>query len=147
MKPAHLNLGVDFAAAVLFLGMLATGFILRFPLPPGTQRSHMLWGLSRHDWGAVHTWLSFGLIIVLLVHVILHWPWIFGILRNRFGSGSRTGSLDKNAQRRAGILTLAVLAAILTAFAWATYAGVRTIEEPREPLREREQRHGGDFDF
>ena len=38
------NLVVDLVAAVGLLGMVATGYILYFPLPPGTNRSHTLWG-------------------------------------------------------------------------------------------------------
>jgi len=51
MNKATLNLIIDVAAAILFLAMIVTGFILRFPLPPGTNKSLMLWSLTRHEWG------------------------------------------------------------------------------------------------
>lgn len=136
MKRAYLNFGVDTAAALLFLGMLATGFILRFPLPPGSQRTHVLWGLSRHEWGTVHTWLSFALIAVLLLHVGLHWPWIAGMVRRRFGHKT-AGGPDGKSGVRSGVLTFLILAAIIALFAWGTFAGIRTAE--REPERQGEQ--------
>ena len=55
------NLFVDLLSAALMVGMAATGYILRFPLPPGTNKSLSLWGLTRHQWGAVHTWIGYGL--------------------------------------------------------------------------------------
>ena len=43
MNRTFRNLIVDLAAAFLFLGMMATGYILRFPLPPGTNKVMTLW--------------------------------------------------------------------------------------------------------
>jgi len=48
------NVIIDLAAALLFVGMIATGYILRFPLPPGSNRVLSLWGLTRHQWGGIH---------------------------------------------------------------------------------------------
>jgi hypothetical protein len=31
------NVIIDLAAALLFLGMIGTGYVLRFPMPPGTK--------------------------------------------------------------------------------------------------------------
>ena len=44
MKRTSLNLIVDVSAGILLLGMIATGYVLRFPLPKGTNKSHTLWG-------------------------------------------------------------------------------------------------------
>src|SRR5581483_972115 len=73
MNRSLFNLITDLLAALLFLGMVATGYILRFPLPPGTNRAYTLWELTRHEWGTVHFWISVGLLGVLLLHVAVHW--------------------------------------------------------------------------
>ena len=81
MKRFFDNLLVDLIAAALMIGMLATGYILRFPLPPGSNKDLPLWGLARHQWGDVHFWISLGLIAVILLHLCLHWqsmPLTFG---------------------------------------------------------------------
>lgn len=139
MKRLYVNLSVDIAATLLFLGMLATGFLLRFPLPAGTQRSHTLWGLSRHEWGTVHTWISFGLIAVLLLHLALHWRWIVCVVRRRFGRNAESPGATSPGTVRSGVVALLLLAACLALFAWAAYSGVRTEDrpdgEPREPQR------------
>ncbi len=139
MKRAYWNFAVDAAGGILFLGMLATGFILRFPLPPGTQRSHMLWGLSRHEWGTVHTWISFALIAVLLIHLALHWSWIHILLRSRFGRKKPVVAADPAVQRRSGIAALLGLILLCALFAWVAMAGVRVEEPVREPQGERLQ--------
>jgi len=39
------NIIIDIIAAFLFLGMIATGYLLRFPLPPGSNKTLSLWGI------------------------------------------------------------------------------------------------------
>ncbi|MEO8615533.1 MAG: hypothetical protein ABI600_10355 [Luteolibacter sp.] len=53
MNRSHPNLVVDLLAAVALLAMIATGDILRFPLPPTINRTHELWGMTWHDWALI----------------------------------------------------------------------------------------------
>ena len=132
MNRSHLNLLFDLLAAAALLAMLATGYILRFPLPPTTNRTHELWGMARHEWGAVHSWVSLAFLAVLFIHVVLHWEWIFATVRRRFTSSKA----EPNDKLRAGIVTLALLAILGGLFAWATHTGTRKLETPLHPLRE-----------
>src|SRR5689334_12312683 len=50
MKRFFDNLYIDLIAAGFTIGMMATGYMLRFPLPPGSNKSLVLWGLNRHQW-------------------------------------------------------------------------------------------------
>jgi hypothetical protein len=97
-KPTQ-NLIVDAAAFVAFALMLATGFVLRYMLPPGSggpvgahgggAREYLtVWGLSRHEWGDLHYWFSLALMALLAVHLILHWAWISSMVRGRAREGS-----------------------------------------------------------
>ncbi len=132
MKRTPLNLLVDLLAAVGVLLMIATGYILRFPLPPTTNRTHELWGMSRHEWGTLHSWASLGLLAVLFIHLLLHWEWIFATVRRRFTS-ARTAP---DQRFHAGIITVVVLLVLGALFAGAAQIGVRKLETPRHPLRE-----------
>ena len=122
MNRTFTNLIVDVSAAVLLIGMLATGWILKFPLPPGTNKTLVLWGLSRHQWGEVHTWISIGLLAVLAIHVILHWQWISSVIAKRLKVKCDTPS----NRRRWGAISLVLFLLSFSAFAWATYRGVAT---------------------
>lgn len=132
MKRTPLNLLVDLLAALGVLCMLLTGYILRFPLPPTSNRTHELWGLSRHEWGTIHSWASLGLLAVLFVHLVLHWDWIFTTIRRRFTSAQAS----PNQRLRAGLITLAALLILAGSFAWSAHAGVREMETPRHSLRD-----------
>lgn len=131
MNRSLLNLTIDLLAGACLLVMMATGYILRFPLPPSTNRTHKLWELSRHEWGTIHSWASLVLLLVLFVHIAMHWQWIFATIRHRFVQSKAA----PGAPLRAAILTLAALVTIGGLFAWATHAGVRERETPLHPLR------------
>lgn len=131
MKRNMLNLCVDLLAATFLLLMVTTGYILSFPLPPGSNRTRELWGLARHDWGTIHAWASLGLLIVLLVHVLLHWKWIITMVQRRCSSEN---DLIPVRPVRAGIMTGATLLLIGGLFAWFAQSGVRERDVPLHPL-------------
>jgi hypothetical protein len=124
---------IDTLAAACLLTMVATGYVLRFPLPPARNHTHELWGLSRYDWGATHSWASLGLLLVLIIHLVLHWDWIVAMIRHRFAC-FQSGAA--NAGRHAGLAAMAVLISLAVSFALATHFGVREREVPLHPLNE-----------
>lgn len=128
MKRILDNLRVDLAAAALMVSMVATGYILRFPLPPGTNKSSMLWGLTRHQWGTVHFWISLGLLVLVVVHVCLHWQWVVVSVKRRF----RGASSPSQSPLVSGLLTACIIAVALSLFGWAAHSSVKTITEPIE---------------
>lgn len=124
---AAVNVIIDLIATVLFLGMLATGYLLRFPLPPGSNKSHVLWGMSRHEWGDVHFWISIGLMLVLVVHLALHWNWVVTVIGKRCG-------LVKSPQPsliRSAVWVVGVFAAMCIGFAWLANRDVVEVDRPR----------------
>jgi hypothetical protein len=90
MRRTTLNFMVDLIGFVDLLLLAATGAILKWVLPPGSGGGHgdgfrrgrdpgeikELLGLGRHDWGDIHFVLSLLFLLVILVHLILHWTWI-----------------------------------------------------------------------
>jgi uncharacterized membrane protein len=120
------NIIIDIIAAFLILGMIATGYLLRFPLPPGSNKTLSLWGYTRHQWGDVHFWISLGLLIVLVIHLVLHWNWIVTVRGKRF-------HLVKTAHPslvRSGILTVVIVTLTIMLFAWLAQISVKEIGRP-----------------
>jgi hypothetical protein len=128
MKRLLDNLLIDLIAAALIIGMLSTGYILRFPLPPGSNKTLTLWGLTRHQWGDIHIWIGLGLLGVILLHVCLHWQWIAISVKRRL---SRRKAVSGSALV-SGLTTFFVLVTILALFGWAAQRAVNNITEPRE---------------
>lgn len=120
------NIVIDLIAAWLFLGMLATGYLLRFPLPPGSNKAYSLWGLTRHQWGDMHFWISLGLIVVMIIHLALHWNWIVTVI------GKRCGLVNDNkpSMMRSAAWSIVVFAGLCLSFAWVVDMNVKEIAQP-----------------
>lgn len=126
MKKPQLNVLIDLVAALCFLGMIATGYILYGPLPPGTNKSLILWGLTRHQWGEVHAWISLALMASLIIHLAAHWTWVVGVVRRQFGLSAAPGEHRLGA----AIATIVVLGTSFAAFGLLTRMSVREQAEP-----------------
>lgn len=126
MNRTLVNIIIDLVAALLFLGMIATGYLLRFPLPPGSNKTLTLWGLGRHQWGDIHFWISLGLLTVLIIHLALHWNWIVTVIGKRC-------NLIKTSQPsllRSAIWTIGVFTVLCIAFGWLAQRDVKVLPQP-----------------
>jgi len=70
---------------IVFCSMSGTGLLLAFRLPPGSRGGQGLsaMGLSRHEWGDIHTWLSYAFLALILTHLALHWRWFWQVAARR----------------------------------------------------------------
>jgi hypothetical protein len=124
------NIIIDLAAALLFVGMIATGYVMRFPLPPGTNRILTLWGLTRHQWGAIHYWISLGLLAVIAAHLVLHWKWIVTVVGKRL----RLVTKPHPSMVRSGLIVAGIFGVSIGLFGFAVHWSVREMEEPLHKL-------------
>ncbi|HRY60073.1 MAG TPA: DUF4405 domain-containing protein [Patescibacteria group bacterium] len=89
MKKIKINALVDIFAFVAGLIVAKSGLVLWFILPSGSgggfqggkgggvEKSFFF--LSRHEWQTIHNWVGLILIILILLHLILHWSYIKNI--------------------------------------------------------------------
>ena len=98
IKRSLLNFIVDLVSFIDLLGLAFTGFIMKYILPPGTgglgrqlhggrakQPIKDLWSMTRHEWGGIHFYLAVLFVILMVVHIILHWGWIKNYFKSLFG--------------------------------------------------------------
>lgn len=103
--------------------MMATGYVLEFVLPPGTNKSSSLWELTRHQWGSIHAWLGLLMIVVILCHLTLHWQWIVSVIAKLL-SKARPGQL------KTGLIAVGMLSAGMVVFGYVAQNSVKPISEP-----------------
>jgi hypothetical protein len=126
MKRNTLNLVVDVVTGVVMFGMVATGLVVRFVLPPGSGSRRALWGLGRHDWGDVHFWLAVGLGVLVLIHVALHWQWVCATALRLFRRGAtEPASVARASRNLAGLGLLVLIFSIFAGFVWLARLNVR----------------------
>jgi hypothetical protein len=125
MRRQILNLVINTAALLVMLAMIATGFLLKWVLPPGSRGGQglQLWGMTRHEWGDLHFWLAVSLLSLLLVHVALHWAWVCALVA-RLASGKPPSAAAFVASRQwlYGIGLLVACGLLVAAFLWIAYA-------------------------
>lgn len=95
MKRANLNFWIDLISLLLILGLLITGGVIYWVLPPGTGHTHQLFGFGRHDIGKIHFYLAFVTIVLFCIHLALHWNWICCIIGRAVGNPRPSDSIKK----------------------------------------------------
>ncbi len=81
MKRASLITLTDIVAFIAFLFLTSTGILLHYLLPPRSGRWSEVWGMSRHQWGELHFWISLIFFSVLAFHLLQHWRFVLGLFR------------------------------------------------------------------
>jgi hypothetical protein len=123
MEKKRMHAIIDAFAFACFVFITATGLLMHYILPPGSGRFMELWGMDRHQWGQIHFWISVAFLVVLALHVVLHWRWIISMVKGRPAEGS--------TYRIA--LSLLALAALLVLAASPFFASVeQTGSSPRQ---------------
>jgi len=89
MKKSKLNLVIDALLLLCIAAIAGIGLLMKYVLVPGYRRWEIygrnvdlfFWGLDRHEWGAIHLFIGFIFLTLLVLHVVLHWGIIVGIYR------------------------------------------------------------------
>lgn len=116
MKRQHLHLIVDAGLFLSVLGLVLTGLLMTWVLPPGS-RAASVWSWTRHEWGDVHFWLAMTMLGIALLHVALNWGWVCSVaLRLVKPRGALMGQLGRHL---AGAALVAALAVVIGGFLWA----------------------------
>ena len=71
----RINLAVDF---VMFLTFLIAGFsaiVADKILPRNQGHVNIFWGIKRGTWMTIHSQTGYLLIVLILIHLGLHWRW------------------------------------------------------------------------
>ncbi len=109
MNRTKTNFAIDTALFFAFVLLVSTGLLMRYVLPEGTGRFGTLFGLTRHDWGAVHFWIALAMMTIVAVHLLMHWRWIVAVVK-----GCRKDSAVR-ARTAAGVAVIALAGAVIAA--------------------------------
>jgi hypothetical protein len=84
IKHSDLNISIDVLMFMVLMPIVGIGFLMKYVLLNGVERNLiygndvalLFWGMDRHQWGSIHLYLSFGLLFLLVLHLIFHWKMI-----------------------------------------------------------------------
>ncbi len=92
MRKATRNYVVGLIMFLLALFEVVSGFVLWLVLPRGggymggrgsITEATFLW--SRDTWLDLHNWVAVALLVIVVLHLILHWRWIVHMTKTVWG--------------------------------------------------------------
>jgi len=97
MKKVNVYWGLVVSMALLGLVEVISGFVLWLGFPTGGGGGGRVWGggggglgnltfleLSKHTWINIHDWVAVALVVLVIVHLLLHWKWIVRMAKSIF---------------------------------------------------------------
>lgn len=104
MKTANLIKLTDLLSFIVLITMISTGAFLKFTLPPRSGGASV-WGLTRHEWGDLHFYLSIAFLVLMTLHLLVHIRYIKSAILGR-------ATREQGYRLVIGIVSLIVLVAL-----------------------------------
>ena len=86
MKRATVNFIVNLVSFLVLAVLSSSGIIIAMPHEHGPNEKRIL-GLGRGQWGDIHLWLGIAFVVLMLVHLVLHWGWVKWYVKSIFCPG------------------------------------------------------------
>ena len=88
MRKNKINFSIDVLVFISVIGAVFTGVLLRrFPFEAGDRT---IWGICRYDWGDLHWVFCLGFMVLVFIHLLLHWHWAKQNFRRYLAIGPKT---------------------------------------------------------
>jgi hypothetical protein len=86
LNRTDLNFWLDVVLFSLFAALCTCSVIVDFVFPAATQaEGWTLWGVSFNRWNSFRFSILATLAGAVLLHVMLHWSWVCGVVASRMG--------------------------------------------------------------
>ncbi len=109
------NFLLDAVLLAVLTALIAVGLVVQFVFPPATNAAGWtLWGYSYNAWSRWQFGLAGILTLGVLVHVMLHWTWVCGVVVNKLMRRKiQSAQPDDGTRTLYGVATLIVLLAVI----------------------------------
>ena len=123
------NFWLDCFLLLQFVTLCWSGVVQQFVFPSGQRSSGWeLWGWSYTQWGDFHFGVLATLACSVLLHLILHWSWVCGVVRSHTVGKDRT--LAGHADSANTIWGVGLLIVIVNLLGVAIAAAALSIQSP-----------------
>jgi hypothetical protein len=108
-----LNFLWDALLLLIFLALVWISVVIRFIFPPHPEAAGwQLWGADREGWMNLQLGLVATMALGVLIHVMLHWSWVCGVVVTRLAH-TKGARVDEGAQTIYGVGLLIVILNVL----------------------------------
>lgn len=131
MSKTTINFILDFVLAVVFLASMTVAAISRFVFPAPTESDGWtLLGLTANRWAELQFAMFFVFGVLALIHVMLHWSWVCGVVLHRLSQWrGKKVTINDAAETLIGV---AILVGILHLIGAVVLAAMLLIEPPQK---------------
>ncbi len=114
MSRTTFNFLLDTFLLVNFLALVFVTVVVRFIFPLGTAAADWtLWSLSLGDWIEIQ-FVTLGIMAAaVLLHVMLHWNWVCGVVMSRLNRNKQTAKGREGVRTIYGVGLLIVILNVL----------------------------------
>jgi len=113
MTRTLINFILDTTLLLTFCALIFSSVIIRFVFPPGPDaKGWHLWNLSYDQWASMQFAAVAVLALGILVHVMLHWSWVCGVVATRLARDKKA-KLDEGTQTIYGVGLLILIFNVL----------------------------------
>lgn len=124
------NFWLDTLLLMIFVALGWASIVVRYVFPPGTEaKGWLLWGWDYDQWSGLQFGLLSLLALGILVHVMLHWSWVCGVVASRMGTkgGGKPAARDDGSRTLWGV---GLIIAIVNVVGLAVAAAMLSIVGP-----------------
>lgn len=127
------NFWLDCFLLLVFVLLCACATIVEFVFPPGPQADGwLLWGHTYIEWSRFEFGILSLLAAAILLHIMLHWTWVCGVVASRMGrKGANAAARDEPTRTLWGVGLLILVCNIVGAI---VAIAVLTIQAPVSPM-------------
>jgi uncharacterized protein DUF4405 len=113
MSRTLVNFVLDSMLLAAFTVLIWSSMIIRFVFPPGPDaKGWLLWGLAFDHWETLQFAMVAVLALGVLIHVMLHWNWVCGVIATRLARDKKA-KIDEGSQTLYGVALLIVIFNVL----------------------------------
>ena len=111
LSRTNVNFLLDATLLLLFVALCICSAILEFVFPAGTRaEGWRLWSRTYNEWSRIRFSILSLMTIAVLLHVMLHWNWVCGVIESRLRDKShRKGARDDPRHTLWGVSLLIVI--------------------------------------
>lgn len=104
------NFWLDAVLLIAFMALCGVSVVLRFVFPkPTAAAGWRLWGLAYDQWVDVQFGALALIALGIMIHVMLHWTWVCGVVVNHILRADRRHAADDGVRTIYGVGLLIVL--------------------------------------